>query len=51
VSAAAGGEELTVMAQNRNGTGTHTFGPGTEVQLSWSPDHTFIVSKESPHAQ
>jgi spermidine/putrescine transport system ATP-binding protein len=51
VIAAAGGEELTVMAQNKDGTGTSTFGPGTEVQLAWSPDHTFIVSKESPHAQ
>jgi spermidine/putrescine transport system ATP-binding protein len=49
VITAAGGEELTVMAQNRNGNGASTFGPGTEVQLAWSPDHTFIVSKESPH--
>jgi spermidine/putrescine transport system ATP-binding protein len=50
VITAAGGEELTVMAQNRNEHGPGTFGPGTDVQLAWNPDHTFIVSKESPHA-
>jgi spermidine/putrescine transport system ATP-binding protein len=44
---AAGGEELTVFAQNRSGAGTSTFGPGQEVLLTWEPQHTFVVKRSS----
>jgi spermidine/putrescine transport system ATP-binding protein len=44
---AAGGEELTVFAQNRSGNGSSAFGPGQEVLLTWEPKHTFVV-KRSP---
>jgi spermidine/putrescine transport system ATP-binding protein len=40
----AGGEELVVTEQNRNGG--RSLGPGSEVQLAWEPDHTFVVAKE-----
>jgi spermidine/putrescine transport system ATP-binding protein len=43
---AAGGEELTVVAQNLEGADPERFGPGREVQLTWSPQHTFVVAKE-----
>ena len=39
------GEELTVFAQNRDGAEPSTLGPGREVQLSWDPQHTFVVAK------
>ena len=42
----AGGEELTVIAQNLDGGGPDGLGPGREVQLSWDPHHTFVVAKE-----
>jgi len=43
---AAGGEELTVFAQNLDGAEPESLGPGREVQLSWDPQHTFVVAKE-----
>jgi spermidine/putrescine transport system ATP-binding protein len=43
---AAGGEELTVFAQNLDGIEPESLGPGREVQLSWAPQHTFVVAKE-----
>ena len=43
---AAGGEELTVFAQNIDGAEPESLGPGREVQLSWDPQHTFVVAKE-----
>jgi spermidine/putrescine transport system ATP-binding protein len=43
----AGGEELTVFAQNADGAGSDAFGAGREVQLAWMPEHTFVVAKES----
>jgi spermidine/putrescine transport system ATP-binding protein len=43
---AAGGEELTVFAQNLDGNEPEALGPGREVQLSWDPQHTFVVAKE-----
>jgi spermidine/putrescine transport system ATP-binding protein len=43
---AAGGEELTVFAQNLDGAEPDSLGPGREVQLSWDPQHTFVVAKE-----
>ena len=41
---AAGGEELTVVAQNLDGAEPESLGPGREVQLSWDPHHTFVVA-------
>ena len=43
---AHGGEELTVFAQNLDGSEPDTFGPGREVDLTWNPHHTFVVAKE-----
>jgi spermidine/putrescine transport system ATP-binding protein len=43
---AAGGEELTVLAQNHDGSEPDSLGPGREVQ-AWSPEHTFVVAKET----
>jgi spermidine/putrescine transport system ATP-binding protein len=43
---AAGGEELTVFAQNVDGAEPASFGPGREVLLTWNPQHTFVVAKE-----
>jgi spermidine/putrescine transport system ATP-binding protein len=47
---AAGGEELTVIAQNADGAEPESFGPGREVQLAWNPQHTFVVAQEARHA-
>jgi spermidine/putrescine transport system ATP-binding protein len=44
---ADGGEELTVVAPNRDGTEPTTYGPGRDVLLTWDPQHTFVVDKES----
>jgi spermidine/putrescine transport system ATP-binding protein len=44
---AAGGEELTVFVQNLDGAEPESLGPGRQVQLSWAPEHTFVVAKES----
>ena len=44
---AAGGEELTVFAQNLDGAEPESLGPGREVQLAWDPQHTFVVAKEA----
>ena len=46
---APGGEELTVFAQNLDGTAPDSFGPGREVDLTWDPRHTFVVGKEQTH--
>jgi spermidine/putrescine transport system ATP-binding protein len=43
---AAGGEELTVFAQNTDGSEPESFAVGREVQLTWNPHHTFVVGKE-----
>jgi spermidine/putrescine transport system ATP-binding protein len=43
---AAGGEELTVFAQNLDGSDLDSMGPGREVDLTWNPHHTFVVAKE-----
>jgi spermidine/putrescine transport system ATP-binding protein len=46
------GEEVTVVEQNRNGTGVETLGPGRKVVLCWKPDHTFVVARQGgdrPH--
>jgi spermidine/putrescine transport system ATP-binding protein len=46
---AAGGEELTVFAQNTDGEGPEALAPGRDVQLAWMPQHTFVVAKETTH--
>ncbi|HEX8206381.1 MAG TPA: ABC transporter ATP-binding protein, partial [Solirubrobacteraceae bacterium] len=43
---APGGEELTVIEQNRGGAHGATVGPGRDVLLKWRPEHTFVVDKE-----
>ena len=48
---APGGEELTVFAQNLDGSEPDSFGPGREVDLTWNPHHTFVVAKEQPSEQ
>jgi spermidine/putrescine transport system ATP-binding protein len=42
---AAGGEELTVFAQNTDGTEPESFAVGREVQLTWNPSNTFVVAR------
>ncbi len=44
---AAGGEELTVIAQNADGAAPEAFGAGAEVQLAWDPRHTFVVAADA----
>ncbi len=48
---AAGGEELTVIAQNADGAEPEALSVGREVQLAWQPQHTFVVAKETTHAE
>jgi spermidine/putrescine transport system ATP-binding protein len=43
---AAGGEELTVFQQNLDGSEPDSLGPGRDVQLSWDPQHTFVVAAD-----
>jgi spermidine/putrescine transport system ATP-binding protein len=43
---AAGGEELTVFAQNTDGTEPESFAVGREVQLTWNPHNTFVVGRD-----
>ncbi|MBJ7329849.1 MAG: ABC transporter ATP-binding protein [Solirubrobacteraceae bacterium] len=43
---AAGGEELTVIAPNRDGTAPDVFTVGRDVLLTWNPEFTFVVDKE-----
>ena len=45
---AAGGEELTVIAPNRDGTPPDVFTVGRDVLLTWNPDFTFVTDKEAP---
>jgi spermidine/putrescine transport system ATP-binding protein len=47
----AGGEELTVIAQNADGAGPDAFAVGRDVQLAWKPVHTFVVAKETPNEE
>jgi multiple sugar transport system ATP-binding protein len=42
----AGGEELTVICQNDDGTGQAEFAAGQDVELSWDPRHTFVVGRD-----
>ena len=43
----AGGEELTVFQQNLDGAEPDSLGAGREVQLSWDPQHTFVVAADA----
>jgi spermidine/putrescine transport system ATP-binding protein len=45
-----GGEELTVVQQNTGGNEPESIGPGREVLITWQPEHTFLVTKETSHA-
>jgi spermidine/putrescine transport system ATP-binding protein len=47
---AAGGEELSVFAQNVDGTEPESFAVGREVQLTWNPHNTFVVAREETAA-
>jgi spermidine/putrescine transport system ATP-binding protein len=44
---AAGGEELTVFAQNVDGTEPESLAVGREAQLTWNPHHTFVVARDA----
>jgi len=41
----AGGEELNVFCQNTEGAEPEALAVGREVQLTWSPEHTFVVDR------
>jgi spermidine/putrescine transport system ATP-binding protein len=43
---ASGGEELTVFAQNADGSEPDSLAAGRDVQLVWEPQHTFVVARE-----
>jgi spermidine/putrescine transport system ATP-binding protein len=45
-----GGEELTVVQQNTGGQEPESIGPGREVLITWAPEHTFLVAKETTNA-
>ena len=47
---AAGGEELTVIAQNAEGSEPESFAAGRDVPLVWDPQHTFVVAREPARA-
>jgi spermidine/putrescine transport system ATP-binding protein len=47
VITAPGGEELTVIAPNRDGAQPQTLGVGQEVLLTWDPQHTFVVARDA----
>jgi spermidine/putrescine transport system ATP-binding protein len=44
---APGGEELTVIAPNRDGGQPSALGVGQEVLLTWDPQHTFVVARDA----
>jgi spermidine/putrescine transport system ATP-binding protein len=43
------GEELTVFQQN-TGSEPESIGPGRDVLVTWQPEHTFVVNKETVNA-
>ena len=48
---ARGGARITVYEQNvERATKAELWAPGEAVQLTWSPDHTFVVADEVPSA-
>jgi spermidine/putrescine transport system ATP-binding protein len=44
------GQEITAIAQNDGDHDLTTMGPGREVDISWSPEHSFVVAKEVSRA-
>jgi spermidine/putrescine transport system ATP-binding protein len=42
----AGGDELTVVAQNTDGSEPESFAAGRDVALTWAPEHTFVVAAD-----
>jgi spermidine/putrescine transport system ATP-binding protein len=46
----AGGDEFTIVEQNRLGSEPESIGPGRDVTLAWDPVHSIIVAKETPDA-
>ncbi len=42
----AGGEELNVFTQNTEGSEPDSLGVGRDVQLTWNPEHTFVVARD-----
>jgi spermidine/putrescine transport system ATP-binding protein len=40
-----GGEDITVFRPNTDGTYERTFALGQEVDLTWEPQHTFVVAR------
>src|SRR3954470_9086204 len=42
----AAGEELNVFTQNIEGSEPDSLAVGREVQLAWSPEHTFVVARD-----
>jgi spermidine/putrescine transport system ATP-binding protein len=47
VVTAPGGEELTVIAPNRDGGQPSALGVGHAVLLTWDPQHTFVVARDA----
>jgi spermidine/putrescine transport system ATP-binding protein len=41
------GHEMTAIAQNDGAHDLTTIGPGREVDVAWSPDHSFVVAREA----
>jgi spermidine/putrescine transport system ATP-binding protein len=41
----AAGEELNVFTQNTQGAEPDSLGVGRDVQLTWHPEHTFVVAR------
>jgi spermidine/putrescine transport system ATP-binding protein len=48
-----GGEEITVISLNRNGSGPEAIAAGQKVLVTWEPRHTFVVARtgESPSTE
>ena len=40
-----------MFAPNAEGAEPDALGVGREVQLAWQPQHTFVVAKETTHAE
>jgi spermidine/putrescine transport system ATP-binding protein len=45
------GHEMTAIAQNDGAHDLTTIGPGREVDVAWSPDHSFVVAREAARAE
>ena len=46
---ARGGAQIMVYEQNvERATKSESWAPGEAVQLTWSPDHTFVVRDDDP---